>query len=108
MVERWQFAAWTLVVPIVAYFVVVQRPLYGVLAGALVYVTVWSLGKLGRPALLTDAFDTGRATATATVVLVVIGYALLVANQLLLGVLAAGTVLLVAWMTSPTGPFAGR
>ncbi|WP_129115858.1 hypothetical protein [Halegenticoccus tardaugens] len=103
----WNVAVWTAITAILAYFFVfVQRPLVGVLLAAAFYALAWILAEYSASAGLTPAFSTGRAVVTAVVVVLVLAYALLVAGQILLGLLAAATVLAVAWLTSPTGPLA--
>jgi hypothetical protein len=107
MVKRWQLVAWSLVVLVVAYSVLFAgQLLLGVLVAALVYLIVWLFAEVDLDTR--GAFSAGRAVATATVVVLVIAYALLLAGQILLGLLAAATVFVVAWVTSPTGPFAGE
>ena len=101
-------AASLLAVLVVAYSVVVARNL-------LVGVGVASLVLLAATAraFLADrgyAPSMGRARTLVVAALsaLVLAYALLVARQLLLGLVAVVALYVVAWLTSPTGPVAGR
>jgi uncharacterized membrane protein YhdT len=108
MVKRWHPVAWGFVVLVIAYSVLLAgQLLLGVFVATLIYLVVWLFAEFGRLDTR-GAFSASRAVATATVVVLVVAYALLIAGQVLLGLLAAATVFVVAWVTSPTGPFAGE
>ena len=104
MAERWQLVAWVLAGLVFVYLSFFQHLLDGVLVGALVYLFVWWLAVFG----LSDtdgAFSARRTGATTTIIVLVMAYAVFLAADAIAGVLAAGTVFVVAWVTSPTGPF---
>ncbi|MDG5774843.1 hypothetical protein VB773_15275 [Haloarculaceae archaeon H-GB2-1] len=100
---RWKIVVSVLVATVVGYAVVIaQQVLLGILAGTFVYLLAW----------LVSVLDTGgtvgstRALLTAVISLLVIAYALLIVQQILLGVVVVLFVVLVSWLTSPRGPLA--
>ena len=96
---------WVLVTAVFAYSVVIaSRALWGVLAGALVYLVGWLIGN--SPPGFRAAFSRARALATGALVLLIVLYSLLIAGAVLLGVLTSLVVIVVSWATSPTGPVA--
>lgn len=108
-IERWQVVTGSVVALIVGYAVVIaSQLLLGLLLGALVYLVGWLLVHATPTAGFGDAFSTPRAVATGAVIVVVLGYSLFIAGQILLGLLTAIVLFLVAWVTSPTGPLADR
>ncbi|MFB6101330.1 MAG: hypothetical protein ABEJ73_02050 [Haloplanus sp.] len=103
---NWQVVGVALVALVVTYAVLIaQRVLLGVFLGALVYLVVWLIARLSPGHPLDDMSRT-RTTATAVFVVLVLAYAGLIAANVLLGVVAAVTVAVVAWVTSPGGPVA--
>jgi hypothetical protein len=85
--------------------VVASRFLLGLLLAALVYLVGWFVVRLspGNPIDDMTRLRIGVAGGVAALALV---YAVVIAASVLLGVLAAGAVLVVAWITSPLGPVA--
>lgn len=101
-------AAFAVAFVVLAYsFVIAQRLLFGVVTAALILLATAAASYLGDRGY---APSMGRArTAVAGVVSVlVLAYALLIAQQVLLGLVAVLLVFLAAWVTSPNGPFGGR
>ncbi|MFB6124106.1 MAG: hypothetical protein ABEJ78_11695 [Haloferacaceae archaeon] len=92
-------------VALLAYAVVVAgNVLLGVLLAAFVYLVGWVVSRL--PNAVGSAFSQRRALATGLLVVLVLGYAVLVTANLLLGVVVSLTVAFVSWATIPDGPVA--
>ena len=98
--------AFTVAFALLAYSVVFQRILFGVVWALLALLAAAGVSYLRRRGY---APSMGRARTLAVVVCsaLVLLYALLVAQQVLLGLLAVSLVALAAWVTSPNGPFGG-
>jgi hypothetical protein len=95
----------TLSAAVVAVAVVAQRALFGVFLAAVVYTVGWLVGRVSPGSPLDDV-TRERTLATGGVVLAVLAYAVLVAANVLLGVVVALTVAVASWLTSPFGPVA--
>lgn len=82
-----------------------QRVLLGVFVAGVVYLVGWLIARLsaGTPF---DHMARERKLVTGGLVALVLGYAVLIATSLLLGVVAAATVVAVSWVTDPRGPVA--
>jgi hypothetical protein len=97
---------WAVTLVVAAYSVVIaSRPLSGVLTGALVYLVAWLAGEISPGGAL-DAFGSRRAAATGALAVLAVLYSLVVAREILLGVLTAVVVVAVSWVTIPDGPVA--
>lgn len=106
--KRWKLATGVAVAAVLAYFVVIaQGLLVGTLLAAAVYLISWLAAYVadnGYPYSLGPR----RTWVLAVLSLFVLLYALLVAGEILLGLLTVALLALVAWVTSPTGPLARR
>ena len=93
---------------ILAYsLVIAQQLLFGVVTASLVLLVAAALSYL-RDRGYAPSMSRARTLAVATLSTLVLAYALLIAQQILLGLLTVALIALVAWLTSPTGPIAGR
>ncbi|AZH25685.1 hypothetical protein [Haloplanus aerogenes] len=102
----WERVGLVLAALILAYAVVVaQNVLFGIFLAAVVYFLAWLIHHVspGRPL---DDMSRERTIATGVVVLVVLAYSVLIAANVLLGIVVAVTVCFVAWVTNPYGPVA--
>jgi len=102
----WERIGIVLAALILGYAVVVaQNVLFGIFLAVVVYLLAWLMHHLspGRPL---DDMSRERTVATGAVVLVVLAYAVLIAANVLLGIVVAVTVFFVAWVTNPYGPVA--
>ena len=91
---------------VLAYsLVVAQQLLFGFVTASLILLAAAAsyLGDRGYA----PSMGRGRTLAVAALSVLVLAYALLVAQQVLLGLVAVVLVVLVAWVTSPNGPFGG-
>ncbi|WP_224269326.1 hypothetical protein [Haloprofundus salinisoli] len=101
--NAWKISTWLLAAAIFAYsLIIVQQPLLGVFAATIVYFLGWFAGEF----LEAGAFSSTRAAVTVALAVLVLTYSLFVTQEVLLGVLTTGLVVVVAWLTSPTGPLA--
>ncbi|MFB6255141.1 MAG: hypothetical protein ABEH58_00155 [Haloplanus sp.] len=93
----------TAVVLVVA--IATQQVLLGVFIAGVVYLVGWLIARIsaGTPF---DHMTRERKLATGGLVALVLGYAVVIATRLLLGVVVAGTVVVVSWLTDPRGPVA--
>ncbi|WP_224336613.1 hypothetical protein [Haloprofundus halobius] len=106
--NAWNVPTWLFVGVIVVYFVVIaQRPLFGVLAGTIVYLVGWFVGEFLGEGALSNAFSSTRAAVTAVLAVLVLAYSFVVVQEILLGIVTAAALVAVAWLTSPTGPLVG-
>ncbi|KTG10245.1 hypothetical protein AUR64_11725 [Haloprofundus marisrubri] len=71
-----------------------------------VYFLGWFAGEFLETGALVGAFSSTRAAVTGVLAALILAYSLLIAQQVLLGVLTVLMLVLVAWLTSPTGPLA--
>lgn len=102
----WDRVGVVLAVLVVAYAVAVAgNVLFGIFLAAVVYLLTWLIHHLspGRPL---DEMSRERTIATALVALTALGYSVLIAANVLLGIVVAVTVFFVAWVTNPYGPVA--
>jgi len=91
---------------VLGYAVVVAgNVLLGVFLAAAVYLLAWLIDRLS-PGHPLDDMSRERTLAAGALALVVVAYAVLIAANVLLGVVVAVTVVIVAWVTSPYGPVA--
>ena len=103
----WHLTVGSLVAVVLAYSVVVAaQPLLGVFLATGIYAVAWLLTMASPPGGFRSQLSSTRATVTGILVVVVLLYSLLVAGQVLLGVIVATFVVLVSWLTSPQGPVA--
>jgi hypothetical protein len=101
-------AAFTVAALVVAYSVVVARSvLVGVVVASLVLLVATARAFLADGGYAVSMGRT-RTLVVAVLSVLVLGYALLVARELLLGLAAVALIALVAWLTSPEGPVVGR
>jgi predicted PurR-regulated permease PerM len=104
--RTWRLPVLAFALLLVAYAgVIAGNFLLGVFAGSLLYLFAWVIDRLS-PGNPLDDMTRARRLATSAVVLVVLAYAVIIAGSILLGVLAAGVVAAVSWITSPVGPVA--
>jgi hypothetical protein len=104
----WMTASTVSAVLVAAYATVgAGRPLFGVFLAAVLYTVAWLLDRLS-PATPVAAFGRTRALFTGGGVVLVVGYSLVIAQEFLLGVIVAATLVVSAWVTSPYGPVAAR
>jgi len=102
----WERVGLVLAVLILAYAVVVaQNVLFGLFLAAVVYLLAWLMHHVspGRPF---EEMSRERTIATGLVVVAALAYAVLIAANVLLGIVVAATVVFVAWVTNPYGPVA--
>ncbi|MFB6161504.1 MAG: hypothetical protein ABEJ61_10075 [Haloferacaceae archaeon] len=100
----WHVGGGLLALLVVAYSTFVGGAfLIGVAAAGLVYLLGWLVALVSPERVAADMGGT-RAKATAAVVLLVLAYAVVIAAQILLGVVAATLVVFVSWVTAPNGP----
>ena len=86
--------------------VIAQRVLLGLVLTSLVLLGAAALPYLRRRGY-SPSMGRGRTLAVAALSVLVMLYALLIAQRVLLGFLAVLLVCLVAWVTSPNGPSGG-
>jgi len=99
-------AALALAVAIAGYSILVaNRVLLGLLLAAIVYLVGWLIGRLSSGSPLDDMTPL-RIGIAGGIAAFALAYAVVIAASVLLGVLAAGSVIVVAWITSPLGPVA--
>lgn len=104
----WRVLTGLAVLSVLGYAVVIAgQLLLGTIAAALVYLCSWLVATL-RDRGYSVSVGTRRMRLVALFSPLVMLYALLVAGQILLGVLAVAVLFLVAWVTSPEGPLASR
>jgi hypothetical protein len=104
--RTWQLPILGLALLLVAYAGVIGgNVLFGVFVGALLYLLAWLIDRLS-PANPLDDMTRARRLATGALMLAVLAYSVVLAANLLIGVLTASTIGLVSWITSPTGPVA--
>ncbi|WP_049936181.1 hypothetical protein [Haloplanus natans] len=102
----WERVGVVLAALVLGYAVVVaQNVLIGVLLAAVVYLLAWLMHRLspGRPL---DNMSRERTVVAGVISLVAVAYSVLIAANVLLGVVVAAVVVFVAWVTSPRGPVA--
>ena len=100
-------AAFVLAFALLAYsLVIAQRLLFGVVAASLVLLATAAASYLGDRGYA-PSMGRGRTLAAAVVSVLVLAYSLVIVQQVLLGLFAVVLVVLVAWVTSPNGPFGG-
>ncbi|MFB6171323.1 MAG: hypothetical protein ABEJ23_02235 [Haloarculaceae archaeon] len=100
----WKLGVGAVVVAIVAYSIVLQQqPLFGVFAASLFYLVAWLTTRASAGGALAGTSRI-RVAVAGGLALLALAYSLFVAQQILLGLLVALTVLLVAWATAPGGP----
>ena len=100
-------AAFAVALALLAYSVVFQRTLFGVVWASLVLLGAVGVSYL-RDRGYAPSMGFGRTLAVVALSLVVMAYSLLIARQALLGLFAVSLLAAVAWVTSPDGPFGGR
>ena len=104
---RWA-AAFVVAALVLAYsLLVAQNLLLGIAVAVLVFLVAATLSYLADRGYSASLGRTRTFVVVALSVLV-LAYALIVARQLLLGLVAVTLLYLVAWVTSPNGPIAGR
>ena len=89
---------------LLAYSVVFQRALFGVVWASLVLLGAAGVSYL-RDRGYSPRMGFGRTLVVVVLSVLVLAYALLVAQQILLGLLAVLCLALVAWVTGSNGPF---
>ncbi|WP_435066967.1 hypothetical protein [Haloplanus sp. C73] len=103
---NWRLGALVLAALVLTYAIVVaNNVLVGVFVAALVYLLAWVIDRASAGSPLDD-MSRERQAVTGGLVLVILAYSLVIVASLLLGVLAAATVCVVSWVTSPIGPVA--
>jgi hypothetical protein len=103
---QWTRVGAALAALVLGYAVVVaQRALLGIFLAAVVYLLAWLTDRLS-PGHPLDDMSRERTLAAGAIALAAIAYSVLIAANVLLGVVAAVTVVIVAWITSPYGPVA--
>ncbi|MFC4358873.1 hypothetical protein ACFO0N_13065 [Halobium salinum] len=106
--KNWKIATAVAVLAVLAYAVVVaSQLLLGAILATAVYLVSWLAAYVkdnGYPRSLGPR----RTWLVAVLSTLVFLYAIVIAGQVLLGLLAVALIALVAWVTSPTGPLASR
>jgi len=103
----WRIAVGVLIAVVVGYAVVVAgSPLLGVFLASLVYLVAWVAAVVAVNRNFRSDFSRARGLATGLAAVLVIAYSLLIAGQILLGVLLVLFLVVVSWVTSPRGPVA--
>lgn len=103
--RTWQTALITVGIAVMVYATLIaQQFLLGLFAACLIYLAGWLVVEVADAG--TRSVGRGRIVVAGVLALGAMAYALLVAQQVLLGVVVALTILLVAWATSPSGPVA--
>ena len=103
----WYVGVGTSIALVVGYSVVVAgSPLLGVFLAALIYLVAWLAATVVPNRDIRSDFSRARGAATGLVAVLVLAYALLIAGQILLGVLLVLFLVVVSWVTSPRGPVA--
>jgi hypothetical protein len=106
--KNWKLLTGFAVAAVLAYAVVIaSQLLLGVVLATAVYHCSW-LAAYVRDTGYPRSLGPRRTWLVAVLSAVVFLYAVLVAGQVLLGLLVMAFIALVAWVTSPTGPLAGR
>ena len=101
-------AAFVVAFALLAYsLVIAQRVLFGLVGASLVLLTAAAVSYL-RDRGYAPSMGRARTLVVAVLSVVVMAYALVVVQQVLLGLLAVLLLVLVAWLTSPSSPIAGR
>lgn len=101
----WHVLTGTLVVAVLAYSVLLaQHPLLGVVVASLLYLLSWLA--VTADVAVGAAFSRTRGALTVVVALLTMAYAVLIAQQILLGLFAVVLIVVVSWATSPHGPLA--
>jgi len=105
--STWRVAVGALIALAVGYSVVVAAsPLLGVFLAALIYLVAWVATVVAANRSFRSDFSRARGVATAVLAVLVVLYSLLIAGQILLGVLLVLFLVVVSWVTSPRGPVA--
>ncbi len=100
--------AFALAVAVLAYsLVVAQQFLFGVVTASLILLVAAAASSL-RDRGYAPSMGRTRTAVVGVLSVLVLAYALLVAQQVLLGVFAVLLVWVTAWVTGPNGPFGGR
>ena len=103
----WGIVVGVLIAVVVGYAVVVAgSPLLGVFLASLVYLVAWVAAVVAVNRNFRSDFSRARGLATGLAAVLVIAYSLLIAGQILLGVLLVLFLVVVSWVTSPRGPVA--
>lgn len=102
--RRWRtVGAVVAVLALVYALLIAGQILLGVIAAGLVYGTALLVSVASPDGVVADMGE-ARAAVTGLVCAGVVGYALVIAGTLLLGLFAAVLVFLGSWLTAPNGP----
>lgn len=103
--RTWKIGLFIACFAVVAYATLFARQfLLGLFIACLLYLVGWLVVQVADAG--TGSMGRGRTVVAVVLALVALAYALLIAQQVLLGVVVALTILLVAWATRPDGPVA--
>jgi hypothetical protein len=105
MSSRWKYVAGPLVLLTLAYALVIAgQLLLGVIAAGFVYVTTWLFATFRPDDGYVEALGPGRAAVLTLIALVNLLYAVVIAGQILLGVIAVCVIALFGFVVAPGGP----
>jgi hypothetical protein len=105
MSSRWKYVAGTLVVLTLAYALVIAgQILLGLLAAVGIYGTAWLFATFRPDDGYIEALGPGRAAVLTLIAFVNLAYAVVIAGQVLLGVIAVCVVTLFGFLVAPGGP----
>ncbi|MFC5366165.1 hypothetical protein [Salinirubrum litoreum] len=105
MSSRWKYVAGTLVLLTVAYALVIAgQILLGVIAAVGIYGTGWLFATFRPADGYIEALGWGRVAVLTLIALVNLTYAVVIANQLLLGIIAVWVIALLGFVVAPGGP----
>lgn len=105
MASRWKYVAGPLVVLTLAYALVIAgQILLGVIAAVGIYGTGWLFATFRPDEGYIAALGPARAAVLTLIAFVNLVYAVVIAGQILLGVIAVCVIALVGFFVTPGGP----
>jgi hypothetical protein len=100
----WRTGGAVVAVAVLVYALVIAgQILLGVIVAGVVYGTAFLVPVVSPDGVVADMGEL-RAVVTGLVCAGIVGYALVVAGTLLLGLAAAALVFVASWLTAPNGP----
>jgi hypothetical protein len=105
MSSRWKYVAGTLGVLVLAYALVIAgQILLGVIAAVGIYGTGWLFATFRPDEGYIEALGPARAAVLTLIAFVNLTYAVVIAGQILLGVIAVCVIALLGFFLTPGGP----